>query len=259
MGAPSCHQPPQRSGRRPGVLIAAVLSPELVPDFGRPASQTPEPGLLSAPEGGERPGRREETGPQAQGAAARGACSPDTPSPGRLAPWRQRQGRPWLRWPEGGSWQGAREVSEVAGRWVGPGPHAGHRPTPSRVGAARSGTVRAPVLHPHPRLSICPVGQPAPVPSQRLAFALRRLLQGTPGLCPLGRASGGNGSAIARRDVHGPGRVWGPGRAGGGSVTWVLVPWGWRKVARCLLALAMRAACPVCFLRPRAQGSLVLG
>lgn len=42
-------------------------------------------------------------------------------------------------------------------------------------------------------------------------------------------------------------------------MTWALVPWGWCRVARCLSALATRAACPVCFLRPKAQGSLVLG
>lgn len=34
---------------------------------------------------------------------------------------------------------------------------------------------------------------------------------------------------------------------------------GWCRVARRLLVLATKAVCPVCFLRPKARGSLVLG
>lgn len=111
----------------PRVSVAAFLSPELVPYFSRPTSQTQDPGLIGTQKGGEEAGRWEEARPQAQGAASRGACTQDAPLPGRLAPRRQRQGGPGLCWPEGGRWQGAREVSMVAGRWVGPSPHTGHQ------------------------------------------------------------------------------------------------------------------------------------
>uniref|UniRef100_A0A8B9XGI0 Zinc finger protein 512B n=1 Tax=Bos mutus grunniens TaxID=30521 RepID=A0A8B9XGI0_BOSMU len=82
-----------------------LLSSELVPHFGRPASQTQGRGLPCAQER-EESSQREEAGPQAQRAALRGAGPRDASPPRRLAPSRQRQGGPGLHWPEGGSRQG---------------------------------------------------------------------------------------------------------------------------------------------------------
>lgn len=82
-----------------------LLSSELVPHFGRPASQTQGRGLPCAQER-EESSQREEAGPQAQRAALRGAGPRDASPPRRLAPSRQRQGGAGLHWPEGGSRQG---------------------------------------------------------------------------------------------------------------------------------------------------------